>query len=52
MNELVFVIAPIALVGLGVYLWRLVARDGHGVTRPPRSHRAELGTWVDRELQR
>lgn len=52
MNEFVVVIALIALVALGVHLWRLVARDGYGVTQPPRSHLDELGPWVDRELRR
>ncbi|WP_456697229.1 hypothetical protein [Aeromicrobium sp. P5_D10] len=52
MSVLVAGVALIALVVLVVHLWRLVASDGYGFTSPPRSHREELGTWVDRELQR
>lgn len=37
---------------LVVHLVRLVAADGYGTLPPPRSHREELGTWVDQELRR
>lgn len=52
MNVLWAVVALVALIALSAYLWRLVARDGLGTTRPPRSHVDELGTWIERELQR
>jgi hypothetical protein len=40
--------AVVAVVNLA----RWVARDGYGSTPVPRSHAAELGTWVDRQLRR
>lgn len=40
------------LTGTALRLPPLVMGDGLGPTRPPRSHRAELGSWIDRALQR
>ncbi|MET0931897.1 MAG: hypothetical protein ABWX74_20450 [Aeromicrobium sp.] len=40
------------LLVIAARLTRLIAHDGLGSNPPARSHRAELGTWVDRELQR
>ena len=52
MNMLLVIIGLLALVAAGTHLARLVARDGLGSNPAPRSHAAELGTWVDRELSR
>jgi hypothetical protein len=52
MNELLALIGLTALVVIGLLLTRLVARDGLGWTTVPRSHVAELGTWVEREMRR
>jgi len=52
MNELLALLGLIAFLVVAVRLARLVMRDGLGTNAPPRSHRAELGTWVDRELKR
>ena len=53
MNEyLALFLGLLALLVLVAHLVRLVARDGLGTVAAPRSHRAELGTWVDRELGR
>ncbi|MFC5678245.1 hypothetical protein [Aeromicrobium endophyticum] len=49
MKELLALLAPIALV---VHLARLTVRDGYGTLAPPRSHDAERGTRVERELGR
>ena len=42
----------VVAVPLAVRLWRLVASDGLGAVPAPRSHGAELGSWIDRELGR
>ncbi len=52
MNELLALIGLIVLTVIGILLARLVRRDGLGSNPAPRSHAAELGTWVDRELAR
>jgi hypothetical protein len=52
MTILVLLAALAVLLLIVVRLARLVMRDGLGSNPPPRSHRAELGTWVDQELQR
>lgn len=52
MNEFLALIGLIALGVIGILLARLVRCDGLGSTATPRSHAAELGTWVDRELRR
>ena len=52
MNEILAAIGLLGLLAVTVHLARLVARDGLGSNPVPRSHRAELGTWVDRELRR
>lgn len=45
------VVLSVVLLGLlTAHLGRLIARDGYGTAAPPRSHREEVGTWVDREL--
>ena len=49
MKELLAVLAPIVLVA---HLVRLTVRDGYGTLAPPRSHDAERGTRVERELGR
>lgn len=41
-----------AFLAAAMRLARLVVRDGLGTNVPPRSHRAELGTWADQELRR
>jgi hypothetical protein len=51
MNMILALIGLLALLASVVRLARLVARDGYGVCAPPRSHPAELGTWVDRQLR-
>lgn len=45
-------IGLVLLIVVMARLVRLVARDGLGSNPPPRSHHAELGSWVDRELKR
>ncbi len=35
-----------------VSLVRTIGNDGYGTLPPPRSHREELGTWVDQQLAR
>jgi hypothetical protein len=52
MNVLLLLLAFGAFLVIAARLTRLVMRDGLGSNPPPRSHRAELGTWVDQELQR
>ena len=52
MNELLAVVALLILTALAVHLARLAARDGYGTLAPPRSHDAERGTRVERELGR
>lgn len=52
MNVLLLLLAFGVFLLITVRLTRLVARDGLGSNPPPRSHRAELGTWVDQELRR
>ena len=49
MKELLAVLAPTVLV---VHLARLIVCDGYGTLAPPRSHEAERGTRVERELGR
>ncbi len=50
--DMVFALVGLVLLIVVVTrLARLVARDGLGSNPLPRSHREELGTWVDRELQ-
>ena len=52
MNELLALVAILILTALVVHLARLTARDGYGTLAPPRSHDAERGTRVERELGR
>ena len=52
MNAIILVIGLAALVGIGVHLARLVARDGLGTNPLPRSHREELGSWSAQEMSR
>ncbi|MET0929509.1 MAG: hypothetical protein ABWX74_08320 [Aeromicrobium sp.] len=52
MNVLLLLLAFGITLVIAARLARLVAHDGLGTDPPPRSHRAELGAWVDRELQR
>jgi hypothetical protein len=52
MNVLLLLLLFGAFLVVAARLTRLVARDGFGSNPPPRSHRAELGTLVDQELQR
>lgn len=52
MNELLALAALLLLTALAVHLARLTARDGYGTMAPPRSHEAERGTWLERELGR
>ncbi len=49
------VVAALGLIALGgvvVSLVRTIGNDGYGTLPPPRSHREELGTWVDQQLAR
>jgi hypothetical protein len=52
MNVLLLLLMFGIFLVIAARLTRLVLRDGLGSTPPPRSHRAELGTWVDQELRR
>lgn len=52
MNLFLVLLGLLVLVVIVARLARLVARDGLGAVPTPRSHRDELGTWVDRELRR
>jgi hypothetical protein len=52
MNEILALVALLILVPLAVHLGRLTARDGYGTLAPPRSHAAERGTRLERELGR
>lgn len=52
MNLIIALLGLLSLAAVVVHLARLVARDGHGTTPPPRSHRAEVGGWVEQELRR
>lgn len=52
MNEIITLLGLLALVASTIHLVRLVTRDGLGSNTAPRSHRAELGTRIDRELRR
>ena len=52
MNEILALVATLLLTSLAVHLGRLTARDGYGTSAPPRSHAAERGTRVERELGR
>ncbi|MET1038110.1 MAG: hypothetical protein ABW075_07530 [Aeromicrobium sp.] len=52
MNVVLLLLAFGVFLLVAARLTRLVMRDGLGSNPPPRSHRAELGTWVDQELQR
>ncbi|WP_194839840.1 hypothetical protein [Aeromicrobium yanjiei] len=51
MTAFLVFLALLSLMSI-VRLVRLVARDGLGTNPPPRSHREELGSWVERELRR
>ncbi|MET0820114.1 MAG: hypothetical protein ABWY58_04045 [Aeromicrobium sp.] len=52
MNEFLATVGLLTLIALVVHLGRLTARDGYGTLAPPRSHDAERGTRVERELGR
>ena len=52
MNLMLLVLAIMAFLVISAHLTRLVVHDGLGSNPPPRSHRAEMGSWIDRELQR
>jgi hypothetical protein len=52
MTELLAVVALLVLTALTVHLGRLTVRDGYGTLAPPRSHDAERGARVERELGR
>ena len=52
MNIFLLALAVGVLVVVASRLARLVVRDGLGSNPPPRSHRAEMGSWIDQELQR
>lgn len=51
-NVFLLILALGVFAVITVHLVRLVARDGLGTNPPPRSHREELGSWVDQQLQR
>lgn len=52
MNVLLLLLLFGIFLLIAAHLTRLVVHDGLGSNPPPRSHRAELGTWVDQELRR
>ena len=52
MNLLVPLLGLLALVVLVAWTVRVVARDGLGLRPGPRSHREEIGGWVDQQLYR
>lgn len=52
MNDVLALLGLLTLTGLAGHLARLVVRDGYGTNGPPRSHLAEAGSWIDRELGR
>jgi hypothetical protein len=52
MNEILALLGLVALAVIGLLLARLVRCDGLGTVSAPRSHSADLGTWVERELRR
>jgi hypothetical protein len=52
MTDIVLLTAVLAFLVVAARLTGLVMSDGLGSVPPPRSHRDELGSWIDRELQR